>query len=299
MGEIETERPEIDRQRRRWRFASAKFDEAKWELHVDGRRIDVETKPLQILRELLLRPGDVVTKDELLDAVWPDVTVVEASLATAMTKLRRALGAGPAEDGVIETVPRLGYRLVAPVEVEFRGMSAIADVGDARATGRRRTVAAGVLALAVVGAWLAFVELSPRGAAAPALAALPPPTQTEEKIALRSLDLHAIENLLQRGWDPNTPFDIERNGAMNTLLNICEWDPGHDRRKMLIIARTLLEAGARLDTHNKWGDTAYSIAKAKRYCGPDHPVTVMIRAMCKNGYKPLGDKCLASYDPRW
>src|SRR3569623_2113819 len=232
MGGIETERPEIDRQRRRWRFASAKFDEAKWELHVDGRRIDVETKPLQILRELLLRPGDVVTKDELLDAVWPDVTVVEASLATAMTKLRRALGAGPAEDGVIETVPRLGYRLIAPVEVEFRG-------------------------------------------------------------------LPAIENLLQRGWDPNTPFDTERNGAMNTLLNICEWDPGHDRRKMLIIARTLLEAGARLDTHNKWGDTAYSIAKAKRYCGPDHPVTVMIRAMCKNGYKPLGDKCLASYDPRW
>src|SRR3569623_2059531 len=105
MGGIETERPEIDRQRRRWRFASAKYVEA--------------------LRELRLRPGDVVTKDELLDAVWPVGTVGEASLATAMTKLRRALGAGPADDGVIETVPRLGYRLIAPVEVEFRGMPAI------------------------------------------------------------------------------------------------------------------------------------------------------------------------------
>ncbi|THD38234.1 MAG: hypothetical protein E7773_00280 [Sphingomonas sp.] len=299
MGEIERGKPEIGRQRRRWRFASVEFDEASWELHVDGRRVDVETKPLQILRELLLRPGEVVTKDELLDAVWPDVTVVEASLATAMVKLRRALGAGPAEDGPIETVPRLGYRLIAPVEVDVRGMPEIARFGNGRATGRRRAVAAGVLALAVVGAWLAFAELSPRSVAAPALTALPPPAAAEEKIALRSLDLRAVENLLQRGWDPNTPFDTERNGAMNTLLNICEWDPGHDRRKMLIIARTLLEAGARLDTRNKWGDTAYSIAKAKRYCGPDHPVTVMIRAMCRNGYKPLGDKCLASYDPRW
>ena len=47
---------------------------------------------------------------------------------------------------------------------------------------------------------------------------------------------------------------------------------------------------------NSWGDTPYSIAKAKRYCGPDHPVTQMLRKMCYSGATPLGDRCLASYE---
>ena len=87
------------RHRRRWTFASCAFDEAGWSLIVKGRRVSVETKPLELLRELLLNAGDVVSKDELLDAVWPNVTVVEASLPTAVRKLRLALG----NDRIIET----------------------------------------------------------------------------------------------------------------------------------------------------------------------------------------------------
>jgi hypothetical protein len=102
--------------------------------------------------------------------------------------------------------------------------------------------------------------------------------------------------MLASGWDPNIPFDNEGNGAVNYLLNMCEWDPGHDRRKMLLMVRTLLDGGARLDRRNVWGDTPYSIAKAERYCGPDHPVTRMIRTLCYAGFKPPGDRCLASYE---
>src|SRR3546814_4440937 len=65
------------RRRRLWHFANADFDEASWALRVDGRAVALEGKPLEVLHELLLRAGEVVTKDEILDAVWPGLTVVE------------------------------------------------------------------------------------------------------------------------------------------------------------------------------------------------------------------------------
>ena len=80
------------RRRRLWRFADAEFDEAGWTLRVDGRAVPLEGKPLEVLHELLLHAGEVVSKDELLDAVWPGVTVVENSLANAVSKLRKGLG---------------------------------------------------------------------------------------------------------------------------------------------------------------------------------------------------------------
>lgn len=104
------------RRRRRWRFGNASFDESQWALSVDGRAVQLEGKPLEILHELLLNAGEVVSKGELLDAVWPGVHVVEASLTTAVSKLRKALADDAGE--IIETVPRIGYRLVAPVAVE-------------------------------------------------------------------------------------------------------------------------------------------------------------------------------------
>jgi DNA-binding winged helix-turn-helix (wHTH) protein len=61
-------------------------------LKVKGRAVDLEAKPLDLLRQLLLHAGEVDTKDELLESVWPDVIVVDGSLATAVSKLRKAMG---------------------------------------------------------------------------------------------------------------------------------------------------------------------------------------------------------------
>ena len=99
--------------RRVWRFANCAFDEASWRLSVDGQPVDLEIKPLELLLELLRHPGEVLTKDELMEAVWPATTVVEGSLTTAISKLRKALD----DDGqaLIATVPRVGYRLTCPV----------------------------------------------------------------------------------------------------------------------------------------------------------------------------------------
>jgi len=104
------------RRRRLWRFRTAEFDEASWTLRVDGQPVSLEGKPLEVLHELLLRAGEVVTKEELLDSVWPGISVVEGSLPTAISKLRKALGEDQGD--IIDTVPRVGYRLACEVRVD-------------------------------------------------------------------------------------------------------------------------------------------------------------------------------------
>jgi DNA-binding winged helix-turn-helix (wHTH) protein len=294
MGKIQRTTMADRRQGRRWRFASAVFDEVTWSLTVDGQPAPVEGKPLELLHELLLHAGELVTKDELLEAVWPDVSVVEASLPTAVLKLRRALkddGEGPP---IIETAPRFGYRLAAAVEMEVPAprLAVEATRVHRRALEASRPLrwllaAAGFALMLTLGATLAAVTTHE-----PAKAAF---DQQDAKNAIRRLDVAKIEDLIRAGWNPNTPFDTEGNGALNILLGMCEWDRGHDRKKLVLMAKTLFDAGARLDSHNVWGDTAYSIAKAPRYCGPDHPVTQMIRTECYSGFRPLGDRCLEDY----
>ncbi len=89
-----------------WRFTDYEFDELGRELRVRGKPVELETKPLDILLQLLLHAGEVVTKEELLESVWPNVSVVEGSLATAISKLRKAIGDD--DHPVIVTVPRVG-----------------------------------------------------------------------------------------------------------------------------------------------------------------------------------------------
>ena len=99
-----------------WTIGAAEVDEASWRLRVAGRDVDIEQKPMELLLALLHRNGEVVTKDELLDLVWPGVTVVPASLPTAIAKLRRALGG---EAAIVETVPKLGYRIASAANVQY------------------------------------------------------------------------------------------------------------------------------------------------------------------------------------
>ena len=305
-----------------WTFANCAFDEANWSLTVDGRRVAVEGKPLELLRELLLRAGNLVSKAELLDAIWPDIAVVEASLPTAVHKLRLALHDDCRDTPIIETVPRIGYRLAVPVDVEELNVAPSPLVTVVPSAATSPYPAAGVVAAsagrASTGDRLRLFLLGGGLTIALALVAIAlwPSQQVEARqltrsvaerrgtdylrqwdvaTALRKMDLDKIEQMLAAGWDPTTPLDRDHNGALNILLNNCEWDPGHDQRKMLLVARTLIDAGEPLDKRNAWGDTPYSIAKADRFCGPNHPVTTMIRRMCYLGPNSLGDRCLAQY----
>ena len=115
-----------------WRFGECELDEAGRVLRVRGAPVDVEAKPFEVLRTLLLHAGEVVTKAELLDAAWPGVTVVDGSLATAISKLRKHFDT---EGTIIVTAPRVGYKLAIPVHCRVATDAASPDlqlrIGDA------------------------------------------------------------------------------------------------------------------------------------------------------------------------
>lgn len=81
----------------------------------DGEVLPLTAKTFDLLRTLVERRGHVVTKDELFDTVWPDSFVEESNLTVCVSALRRALGDRPSASQYIETVPKRGYRFVAPV----------------------------------------------------------------------------------------------------------------------------------------------------------------------------------------
>jgi non-specific serine/threonine protein kinase len=99
-----------------WRFASAVFDERTLELSIGGEPVDIERKPSEVLLYLLLHAGEVVTKDELLEAVWPRRILTETALTKCIARLREALG--DTDQTIIKTLYGMGYRLIAPVRVE-------------------------------------------------------------------------------------------------------------------------------------------------------------------------------------
>lgn len=102
-----------------YRFGTAEFDEARFELRVAGLPVDVEPRALEVLAYLLRHAGEVVTKEELLREVWAGRVTVDKVLPNAMTKLRRALGEANSERLV--TQARLGYRLDGPIARTAQG----------------------------------------------------------------------------------------------------------------------------------------------------------------------------------
>lgn len=98
----------------RLRFDECEIDLRSGELWVRGKRVRLQDQPFQVLRVLLERRGEIVTRDELKQILWPADTFVDFDdgLNTAVRKIRDALGDSAEEPRFIETIPRRGYRFV-------------------------------------------------------------------------------------------------------------------------------------------------------------------------------------------
>ena len=94
------------------------MDAATGELRKQGMRIRLQEQPSQLLLMLLERAGEVVSREEICRKLWPPDTFVDfdQSLGTALRKLRQALGDDAETPRYIETIPKHGFRFVAPVE---------------------------------------------------------------------------------------------------------------------------------------------------------------------------------------
>src|SRR5258706_11303523 len=98
------------------RFGAFEVDFQSRDLRKCGMRIRMEEKPFKILELLLERSSHVVTRTMLRERLWPDTVVgYEHGLNTAVNKLRDLLGESARNPRFVETVPRLGYRFIAPV----------------------------------------------------------------------------------------------------------------------------------------------------------------------------------------
>ncbi len=127
--------PGSNREARLLRFGVFEVDLAAGELRKNGARIRLQEQPLQVLTALLQNAGQVVTRDDLRERIWPADTFVDFdhSVNTSVNKIREALGDSASNPRFVETMARRGYRFIAPVDSIAAAESAPAQDKSTRA----------------------------------------------------------------------------------------------------------------------------------------------------------------------
>lgn len=102
----------------RYRFGVFEADASTGELRRQGIRIKLNAQPFQVLLILLDRPGEILTREEITQAIWSDGTFIdyEHGLNSAVNRIREALGDSAGNPRFVETLARRGYRFIAPVQ---------------------------------------------------------------------------------------------------------------------------------------------------------------------------------------
>jgi DNA-binding winged helix-turn-helix (wHTH) protein/tetratricopeptide (TPR) repeat protein len=99
-----------------YRLGVFALDGAAYRLLKGAEAIDLSPKALDLLFLFAERPGALVTKDQMLDALWPGIAVTDNAITQVVSELRQALGDEPASPRYVETVPRRGYRFIGIIE---------------------------------------------------------------------------------------------------------------------------------------------------------------------------------------
>lgn len=144
------------------RFGTFEFDAGSGELRRNGRAVALEPQPAKALARLLSRPGDVVTREDLRDAVWGGDTHVDfdRGLAYCLSQIRAALGDSAENPRFVQTLPKRGYKFIAPVlNPDVPSTSPDGRPSALKRAERRGrllpTLAAAVFLVAIVG-WIAM-----------------------------------------------------------------------------------------------------------------------------------------------
>src|SRR5215470_12943605 len=103
----------------KYRFGEFEADLKAAELRKNGTRLKLQLQPFQVLVALLERPGEVVTREELRQRLWPQDTFVDFDhgLNTAMAKLHDVLGDSAGSPRYVETIAKRGYRFLGEVQI--------------------------------------------------------------------------------------------------------------------------------------------------------------------------------------
>jgi DNA-binding winged helix-turn-helix (wHTH) protein/TolB-like protein len=183
-----------------------------------GECVRVEPKAIELLVFLMQRRGEVISREELLTALWPGVIVGDNALTQVVTKLRKALGDTAREPTYIEAIAKRGYRLIAAVERPYRPLRpqrpAQAPGPDAsRPLSLRRRVVAGALAALAVAAAVWLVE-RPTDDVSSARVQPPPSPQASRLPTVIVRPIEAIgadaEKLIARGLTADLVNDLSK-----------------------------------------------------------------------------------------
>jgi transcriptional activator of cad operon len=154
------------------RIGDWRVDPVSGEMARNGEApVRVEARTMRLLQCLAEHAGETVSIDDLLSQAWPDVTVTSDSVYQSVATLRRLLGDDPKNPVYIATVPRLGYRMLAPVSAWMD------EIHDAAAGQRRRPRAfllwggCALMAVLLAGAFLVYSRMASRREAATGSAA--------------------------------------------------------------------------------------------------------------------------------
>lgn len=153
-----------------FRIGKWKVDPESNLLAAEGRGIRVEPRVMQVLLCLASRPGRPVSRDELMSVAWSDVIVGEDALNAAISKLRRLFDDDPRSPRFIETVPKVGYRLIAPVFREEAPAPSEAELPARKGRLPLAFAAVGIVVIAIaalVFAWRSATRNAGRDASAP------------------------------------------------------------------------------------------------------------------------------------
>jgi TolB-like protein/DNA-binding winged helix-turn-helix (wHTH) protein len=225
------------------RFDNFELDVRAGELRKRGVRLRLQGQPLQVLAVLLKRAGDVVTREELRAQIWTTDTFVDFdhSLHNAIARLREVLGDSAERPRYIETLPRRGYRFIAPVDAgDLPAPSGASDSappadlpGALRLTKSHAVLLTTVFAVLVisVAVWLARTGAAPTSAA--------PRLNSIAVLPLDNLSGDPSEEFFADGMTDQLITDLAKVGSLRVISRTSAMRYKGTRKSLPEIAREL------------------------------------------------------------
>jgi len=184
-------------------FGAFRFDPAERVLYRGAERVPLSPKVADTLLVLLTHHGRVVEKNELMQLVWPDTFVEEGGLARNISALRKALGDDADGSGHIETIPKRGYRFVAPLGKTPTRPDAVAAPHRSGVRFAIAAILAAALVLVAAGYLLSFMTRRDRSAIqVKSIAVLP----------LRNISGEAVQDYFAEGMTDVIATELSKTG---------------------------------------------------------------------------------------
>ncbi|MBV8569390.1 MAG: winged helix-turn-helix domain-containing protein, partial [Acidobacteriaceae bacterium] len=236
------------------KFGTFEVDLDAGELRKSGVRQKLNGQPFQVLQVLLERPQQVVTREELRQRLWPENTFVDYDLALkkAVNRAREALGDSAGSPRFIETIPRRGYRFIAPL------MSPVDTPASDKVTAgnkeRRTWLRWGALAVSIVAVAALFIGLSSSRLRRRVLGIGAPRIQSLAVIPLTNLSGDAAQEYFSDGMTDALITELAQIGSIRVISRTSSMQYNQTKKSLPEIARELNVDGIVEGTVQRSGD---------------------------------------------